>query len=145
MLIHAYRRKLATPVHTGMTLIGFEPNEAGDVVAEVADAADVALLLGIGEAYRPYLPADPVLPVALALPAPVPALVSPPAPVSAADRRFVLLDGDESLDLAALSDVELRAFAKENGVRVHWKLAGDRIRQVIVDAFMAPAGEGVEA
>jgi len=64
MRIQAYRRKTATPVDTGFNHVEFKPNDAGDVVADVDDDGDIAVLLSIPEAYCEYAPAEAEKPTA---------------------------------------------------------------------------------
>ena len=114
MLIHAYRRKLATPIDTGTTRIEFEPNEKGDVVAEVESSEDCEKLLAITEAFCQYAkPQDEV------------------------KTAFVVTNGETTLDLSTMDSAALRAFAEANDVAVHHKNADDTIRQKIVDALTA--------
>ena len=124
MLIHAYRRKAATSVDTGAGHVEFVLNADGEAVAEVEGvAADV--LLGIPEAYKAH--ATESMPILLSL-----------DPV-----KFILkgapAEGDtpaeDDIDLSAMSDDELKAFAKENSVYVHHSWTGDKLRQTIIDAF----------
>ena len=118
MLIHAYRRKLATPIDTGTTRIEFEPNDKGDVVAEVESSEDCEKLLAITEAFCQYAkPQD--------------------APQAEVKTSFVVTNGETTLDLSTMDKAALRAFAEANDVAVHHKNADDTIRQKIVDALTA--------
>ena len=120
MLIHAHRRKEATPIDTGNTHIEFKPNERGDVIAEVESDEDSEKLLAIPEAFRIYQVVE---------------AKEPKAPAKEPKASFVVTDGDTTLDLSEMDDVALRAFADANGVVLHHKNTGDTIRQKIVDAL----------
>ena len=113
MLIHAYKRKEITPVDIGDTQIEFQPNEQGDVVAEVADGEDCEKLLDIPEAFCIYGQAADDKPKAV----------------------FVVTNGEETLDLATLDNEALKEFAKVNGVKIHHSQKGDKLRRVIIDHF----------
>lgn len=119
MLIHAYRRKAAHKVELFGQTIEFQPNAAGQVVADVADTACTERLLAIPEGYR-------------ALEAGEAAPAQPAAPTPGA---FVLTRGDETLDLAQLDDEALKAFAKDNAIEVHPRAKADTIRKAIVAAL----------
>ncbi|MEO8021074.1 hypothetical protein [Polaromonas sp.] len=139
MLIHAYRRTAATQVDTGRNKIDFKPNAAGDVVAEVAGDADAELLMGITEGYRVYEPkaaskqpkqtAEEIAAAAAA------ASAAAGAAAVAKGSAFVLKNGDDTLDLGAMKDDALKAFAKENEIRLHHTWTGDKLREKIKEAF----------
>ena len=114
MFIHAHVRKEAFPVDTGVGHVEFEVNEKGHVIAEVTEQPAIDVLLGIPEAYCEY--AEDV-----------------PPKVS-----YVIANGEETLDLATLDDAQLRVFAKDNGVTLHYRWVGDKIRQTIIEAFSKP-------
>ena len=138
MRIQAYRRKTATPVDTGFNHVEFKPNDAGDVVADVDDDGDIAVLLSIPEAYCEYAPAEAEKPPA----AKTSKAAAQAASTAGADSRppadspkFILKNGDETLDLGTLGDDELKAFAKANSIRLHYTWVGDNLRQRIADAL----------
>lgn len=133
MLIHAYRRNAAAQVDTGQTKIEFKVNAAGDVVAEVEGDADAELLLNIPEGYRVY---EPSAEAAKAVPisATAKAIAAAPAAIAKGDA-FVLKNGDDVLDLAAMDDEALRAFAKANEIRLHHTWTGDKLREKLKEAF----------
>ena len=55
--------------------------------------------------------------------------------------RFVLINGENKIDLKPMSDKELRAFAKDYQLTVPTGARGDQIRQFLVDALVqAPDG-----
>ncbi|MNQ53725.1 hypothetical protein D3C85_677730 [compost metagenome] len=58
-----------------------------------------------------------------------------------AGTKWVIKNGETSLDLASLDDKALRLFAKSLGVTVNNGLKGDKIRTVIVNAINAAAGQ----
>lgn len=144
MLIHAFKRKEATPVDTGRSHIDFKPNDAGDVVAEVESEDDIDKLLSIPEAYRAYASAEkptqakqtaPVLSQAdieLARQEAADIL----AAEAAAKAAFVLEGEDgKTLDLNAMDDEALKAFAKANNITLHHTQKGDKARQKILEAL----------
>ena len=121
MLIHAHRRKEATPIDTGSTYIDFQPNERGDVVAEVDADSDCEKLLAIPEAFCIYQSVEAKEPKF--------------TPKTDGKASFVVTNGDEMLNLSDLDDAALREFADANYVALHHKNTGDTIRQKIVDAL----------
>lgn len=123
MLIHAYKRKDATPVDTGNGVIEFIRNDAGEIVADVVDEADIAVLLAVPEAFKAHEN-------------------SAPATSTAASAAYVLKGEtpEADLDLSAMNEDELKAFAKANSVQVHHTWTGDKLdklRQKLVDTFAA--------
>lgn len=78
---------------------------------------------GHPEAVPPLAPPHPQPPVA----------IPPPAPAS----RYVISDGNVSLDLRAMDDKELRAFAKANGLAAAKGVVGDALRDSIVEHLSA--------
>ena len=70
MLIHAYKRKEATPVETGNAVIEFNVNANGEVVADVVEEADIAVLLANAGRERSSGPDTFVTPPALPGPRP---------------------------------------------------------------------------
>jgi hypothetical protein len=158
MLIHAYRRKELTQVHTGKTNIEFKPNDAGDVVAEVADQDDADLLLAIPEGYRAYKSDKAVEKTAKtpAAKAPTAAELAAAAAATAAaaagaktgtdtpgagtgnEEKPFLLKGEkpeDDIDLGAMDRDALKEFAKTNEVRIHHTWPDDKVRQTLFDAF----------
>lgn len=150
MRIHAYRRKEATPVDTGNTVIEFKPNGAGEVIADVEGSADVEILLSIPEAFREYL-GDGATAAVVVKPLNAVPTAAELAALSfsgvaaggdgAAPNPFLLQDGEEKLDLSAMDDEALKLFAKANGLNPHYRWAGDVLRQKIVDHLLSKAGE----
>lgn len=63
------------------------------------------------------------------------------ANLAGAGSKWVIKNGETSLDLASLDDKALRVFAKSVGVPVNNGLKGDKIRTVIVNAINAAAGQ----
>ena len=124
MLIHAYKRKEATPIDTGNGVIEFTVNDAGDVVAGVDDEADLVVLMGSPEAFKVYN------------------FATADVDVPAQTIQFVLKGATDEpdLDLSAMTEDELKAFAKVNSVQVHHTWTGDKLdklRQKLVDTFAA--------
>lgn len=158
MLIHAYRRKDATPVHTGKTNIEFKVNDAGDVVAEVADQDDIDVLLAIPEGYRAYQ-GGKVAEKAVKTPAPKAPTAAEQAAATAAaagpktggdgagsgdgagtGEKPFLLKGEkpeDDIDLGAMDRDALKEFAKTNDVRLHHTWSDEKVRQTLFEAFAA--------
>lgn len=121
-VIHAYRRKRPVDIDVFGDIVAFRPNAAGEMVAEVANERTAARLLEIAEGYRLHesAPAAP--------PAPPP----PPPPTASA---FVLTNGEERLDLGAMTDEQVRAFALEQGKDIDGRKRGDKLRAAVIAAF----------
>ncbi|MES2415094.1 MAG: hypothetical protein V4614_14905 [Pseudomonadota bacterium] len=152
MLIHAYRRKEAIQVDLGAIVIEFKPDadRKGAVVAEVADEAHVATLLNISEAYVPFEGAakpakaaktanTPAGPTADEIAAAAAAEAAKKAGGSGEEKPF-LLKGDkpeDDVDLGAMDEEALTAFAKLNKITIHstWKGDVDKIRQKLFERF----------
>lgn len=155
MLIHAYRRKDATPVHTGNTNYEFKPNDAGDVVAEVTDEDDIAVLLAISEGYRAYEAVAVVVKATKAVKTPAPTAAELAAAAAAkagpaagdgagtgegagdGDKPF-LLKGEkpeDDIDLGAMDLDALKEFAKTNSIRLHHTWTVEVVRQKLFEAF----------
>ena len=127
MLIHAHKRKEATPVDTGNATIQFEINDSGHAVADVTDEADIEVLLGIPEAFELYKPEAA-------------ATKATKTATAATGKSFLLKgkDGADDLDLATMGEKDLISFAKANGVNPHHSWKGenlDKLRQKLVDTF----------
>lgn len=144
MLIHAYKRKEATPVDTGRSQIEFKLNDAGEVVAEVDDEGDIATLLNIPEAYRAHesaaKPAQAKQTAPVLSEEQIEAARKEAADVLAAEAAakaaFVLVGEDgKTLDLNAMDDDALKAFAKANNIALHHTQKGDKARQKISEAL----------
>lgn len=124
MLIHAYRRTAKCEVELFGQTVKFEPNKDGQVVAEVLDEAVAARLLEVTEGYREFEASTPKA-----------ATTKPTETPPADSTKFTLTNGEESVDLSAMDDKALRAFAKANGVTVANTAKGDTIRKTIVNAL----------
>ncbi len=132
-LVHQFKRREATPIHFPGIEYLFAPNEQGDVVCEVPEGSHLKRLLSITEAFRLYGVADP---------APGAGLEGRATSAQLPDfEPYLLVNGDQKLDLRALDDEQLHAFAKEQGVKVHPKAKGDTIRNRIVEALANPEPE----
>ena len=105
--IHAFRRQQDITIDTGAGVIDFTANAAGDMVAEIDEGAALDVLLGIPEAFCPYLDANTV--------------------------SYVLGSGDSALDLGAMTIEALKGFAQEHGVILKTRITADKIRQTIID------------
>lgn len=117
MLIHAFRRKSASTHEFGGKLYKFTPNEDGHCVCDVADDAAAARFLSIKDAFRPYGEDAEAL--------------AAKSDASGGKPGFVLTNGDASVDLGAMSDAELKQFAKDQNLQVDGRLKGDKLREAI--------------
>lgn len=125
-MIQAYKRtKPYTHAFPDVTL-KFEPNDLGHIVCDVAERSAVDRLLETPTGFRLY--GDAQLPVDTVV-----------AKVPAANdaERFVLVSGENKLDLNPLDDAALAEVAEANGLKLG-KLKGDKAREAIV-AHLAKA------
>src|SRR5258705_7414280 len=118
MLLHAHRRRGETiQVEFEGKRYDFAPNEAGDVVCEVADKAHAKHLIENTDGYIEY-GKDP----AVKLPVKVAAsttTVDTNVATTSTDGPFVLRNAaNERIDLADMTDADLRKFGKAQGVKV---------------------------
>lgn len=113
MLIHAFRRTAAVTVNLLSQDVEFSPNERGDVVAEVADADVADALLEVSEGYRAY-EAD-----------------------EQTDKggSLVLTNGDDTIDIGAMTAKQVRAMADEHGVDLPSQGKVADLRQALFDAL----------
>jgi|GEM_PF-2377118 len=153
--IHAYRRtKPYTHTFPDVTL-KFLPNEAGDVVCDVASESAVDRLLAVPTGFKLYAPQPTqvqeavigILGAAVGLPGTVATEVASaavrldkgegqePAGDTMDREKYILVNGDTRFDLNPLGDEQLRDFAKVNGIKVHHAAKGDTIRDAIVKAL----------
>lgn len=120
-MIQAHKRtKPYTHTFPDVTL-KFEPNDLGHIVCDVADRSAAERLLETPTGFRLYgaaqLPVDTVV---------------DKVPAAANDaERFVLVSGENRLDLNPLDDEALAAVAEANGLKLG-KLKGDKAREAIV-------------
>ncbi len=128
MLIHAFRRKAAVTHTIGAVAYKFTPNENGHVVCEVDDAHAEKFFLPVKEAFKVFgeEPAKPV--------------ETEKAPAGGEPSKFILVNGDTRVDLGAMTDDEVKAFAKANGLEVDLRARGDKLRQAVHEAAVK-AGE----
>lgn len=146
--IHAFKRPKATSHEIGGVVYKFVPNEHGHVVCDVQEPAAVERFLSITTAFRRYRDDEPEAPSPLLAGTPLePGSTSEPVPTrdvapppAEPNPRYVLVNGDAKLDLNSMDDDALRAFAKENGIKVHHNAKRETILETIVKAFEAPAG-----
>lgn len=118
--IHAFRRKEALSVDTAVGVVEFAVDASGDVVADVPEGAALDVLLGITEAYKIHESDDS------------------PKPVDKPVAYVLKNDQGEVVDLSAMDEDALKAFAKANDVKVHHSWTGDKLdklRQKLVDTF----------
>jgi len=54
--------------------------------------------------------------------------------------KFLLVNGETRVDLGAMTDEEVKAFAKANGLEVDLRSKGDKLRQAVHEAAVK-AGE----
>lgn len=128
MLIHAFRRK-ATVTHTiGAVAYKFAPDENGHVVCEVDDAHAEKFFLPTKEAFKVFGD-EPAKPVSAQKP-----------PEGSEPSKFLLVNGETRVDLGAMTDEEVKAFAKANGLEVDLRSKGEKLRQAVHEAAVK-AGE----
>lgn len=123
--IHAFRRKEALSVDTAVGVVEFSVDASGDVVADVPEGEALDVLFGIPEAYKIHASDD-----------------SPKADEKPANKpvSYVLKNDQGEVDLSAMDEDALKAFAKANDVKVHHTWTGDKLdklRQKLVDTFAA--------
>jgi len=127
MLIHAFRRK-ATVTHTiGAVAYKFAPDSQGNVVCEVDDAHAEQFFLKTPEAFKVF--GDE--------PAKVPAKHEGAG--TSEPSKFVLVNGETRVDLGAMSDDDVKAFAKANDLDVDLRSKGDKLRQAVHEAAIKAA------
>lgn len=127
MLIHAYRRKAAVTHTIGAIAYKFAPDENGHVVCEVDDAHAEQFFLPVKEAFKVFGEEPAKAPAAEKAPAGEPS-------------KFILVNGETRVDLGAMTDEEVKAFAKANGLEVDLRSKGDKLRQAVHEAAVK-AGE----
>jgi len=150
VLIEAFRRKAKVTHEIGGTKYLFAPNQEGHIVSAVEDKDHAARFLAITEAFRPYaepevLPlvdADDVGEIDGTVVGFAKALTPEQAPQEApleAPTKFVISNGERTIDLAALDDKALKDLARELGVDkpVDMRKKGDSLRAEIVAAVKA--------
>lgn len=148
MLIHAYRRKEAVTVDTGVGHVEFKPNAEGDVVGE-ANEAQAEVLLNIPEGYKAHGKAPAAAKASKTAAAPVPAPAPAPAASNAAadpaagdadrgkGKPFYLLGDkpEDDIDLGPMTMAELKDFAKANTVTVKRGTTEEELRKELFDTF----------
>jgi len=127
MLIHAYRRKGPVTHTIGAVAYKFAPDENGHVVCEVDDEHAAKFFLPTKEAFKVF--------------------GEEPAKVAAAEKapagepsKFILVNGETRVDLGAMTDEEVKAFAKANSLEVDLRSKGEKLRQAVHEAAVK-AGE----
>lgn len=149
MLIHAYRRKEAVTVDTGVGHVEFKLNAEGDVVGD-ANEAQAEVLLNIPEAYKTNGKAPAAAKASKSAAAPAPAPVPPAAggkdgaeddETDDAERGkgkpFYLLGEtpEDDIDLGPMTMAELKAFAKANTFTVKRGITEEALRKELFDTF----------
>lgn len=127
MLIHAHRRKVAVTHTIGAVAYKFTPDENGHVVCEVDDAHAEKFFLKTPEAFKVFGD-EPAKPAS----AQKPAEGSEPS-------KFLLVNGETRVDLGAMTDDEVKAFAKANSLEVDLRAKGDKLRQSVHEAAIKAA------
>lgn len=144
-IIQAYRRKYPiTQIAAGVP-VEFKLNALGHAVAAVTEPEVIDWLLNEPTAFRVYAEdanegASAVLTATPSGSSSTPDGDEPPPPADD-EHPFVLRDGDNVLDLRPLTDVQLREFAKANGIAIHHNAKGDTIRKHIVQAILGEPGK----
>lgn len=110
----------------------FKPNAAGHVVCDVGDELAIELLLRQEDHFRVYDDQG-----GKKAPRAAKRVDAQPASDPAAD--YVLVSGDDKLDLRELDDDQLRKFAAANEIDLAPTDAGDSLRDKIVAALRLPA------
>ena len=128
MLIHAFRRKAAVTHTIGAVAYKFAPDENGHVVCEVDDAHAEKFFLPVKEAFKVFnqLPFQKE--------------VGEPQTAASEPSKFMLVNGETRVDLGAMTDEEVKAFAKANALDVDLRSKGDKLRQAVHEAAVK-AGE----
>lgn len=129
MLIHAFRRKGPVTHTIGGIAYKFAPDENGHVVCEVDDAHAEAFFLPTKEAFKVFGEES-----AKAAP-------TPEGQGGGQPSKFVLVNGETRVDLGAMTDDEVKAFAKANGLEVDLRGRGDKLRQAVHEAAIKAAQE----
>lgn len=128
MLIHAFRRKAAVTHTIGAVAYKFAPDDNGHVVCEVDDAHAEKFFLPVKEAFKVF-GAEPAKPA-----------LTEKVPAGGEPSKFLLVNGETRVDLGAMTDEEVKAFAKANGLEVDLRSKGDKLRQAVHEAAVK-AGE----
>lgn len=128
MLIHAYRRKAAVTHTIGAIAYKFAPDENGHVVCEVDDAHAEQFFLPVKEAFKVFnqLPFEKE--------------VGDQKPAATEPSKLILVNGETRVDLGAMTDDEVKAFAKANTLEVDLRSKGEKLRQAVHEAAVK-AGE----
>ncbi|MGC3944601.1 MAG: hypothetical protein QM762_08790 [Chryseolinea sp.] len=127
MLIHAHTRRQQTTHEFGGKRYVFKPNDDGHVICDVVDDAAIDRFLELDHAFREYLPHN------AQAPARAPSTKTPSRRVAAKTASaFVIYNGNTKIDLGAMNDAELRAFADGQDLdSVDAALTGDDLRKAI--------------
>lgn len=129
MLIHAFRRKAAVTHTIGAVAYKFAPDENGHVVCEVDDEHAAKFFLPTKEAFKVFGEE------------PAKVAVTEKEP-SGEPSKFILVNGETRVDLGAMTDDDVKAFAKANGLEVDLRSRGDKLRQAVHEAAVKAGEEG---
>lgn len=129
MLIHAYRRKGPVTHNIGAIAYKFAPDEHGHVVCDVDDAHAEAFFLPTKEAFKVFGEE------------PVKVATKADGQGGGEPSKFVLVNGETRVDLGAMSDDEVKAFAKANDLKVDLRARDDKLRQAVHEAAIKAANE----
>jgi hypothetical protein len=125
MLIQAYRRKSDSTHEVNDIHYKFSKNERGHFVCDVEDDEAIARFLAIDEGFKPYGDAASRTPATSTL-----------TPKPEGDGPFALVNGDERVDLGAMTDGEVKQFADEQEVKYDGRLKGDKLREAVKAAVL---------
>lgn len=142
MLIHAFPRKAEYHYEFQGATYKFKLNDEGHAVADVQDDTAISWFLKHDDHFRLYRgEAKPAAKVAKPAAAPASAIgvtdepEQEPEQDAEPEASNVISDGENTIDLGALDEAALKAFAKDNGITVHGKLKGENLRNAIVAAL----------
>ena len=118
MLIQAFRRKSDSTHEVNGKAYKFTKNNEGHFVCDVTDDGAVKRFLAIRDAFKPY--GDEAA-----------AMAAASTPDGESSGRFVLTNGDARIDLAAMTDDEVKEFIKANDLDVDLRSRGDKLREAV--------------
>jgi hypothetical protein len=133
MLIHAHRRRSKCTHEIGGKRYVFLPNQNDDVVCDVKEQAAIDRFLELDEAFCEYIdPDSPQKQVA----AKTAARQRKTGASADGKSSFVISNGATKIDLAAMDDAALLAFASGQELDVEASLTGDALRAAIRDGLL---------
>ena len=113
----------------------FKPNELGHLICRVDSQPIVDIMLGYeGRSFTLYsgVDADEISPVATSVSTGEREGGELATEVEEPSTSYVIGEGEDRLDLAALTDKQLHEFCKANGIEVNARAKGDTIRDRII-------------